>query len=67
MAYLLQAEYKTGSQGLWVKKSGKVYARYHAAYCGVVGLIEFPRHPPREPPEPSWLFCNRDTQYAEGV
>jgi hypothetical protein len=39
VAFLLVAEHKRGQCGLWVPRTAKAYNRYHAAYCGVVGLI----------------------------
>ncbi len=47
--FLLDTEIKNGKRGEWVprKRTTRAYDRYHAAYCGVVGLLDtvppFPR------------------------
>ena len=42
VAFLLAMEHKYGQMGLFVPKSSAVYERYHAAFCGFVGLIDSP-------------------------
>ena len=42
--FLLDTEIQNGKCGEWVprKRSTKAYDKYHAAYCGVVGLLDAP-------------------------
>ena len=40
VAYLLNTERRFGSKGSWVSDNTEFYTRYHAAYCGIVGLLE---------------------------
>ena len=39
LRYLLATEKKLGSIGSWTSKASVAYARYHSAWCGVVGLM----------------------------
>lgn len=41
ISYLLHAERKMGDSGLWVPKTASQYCRYHAAYTGIVGCLDF--------------------------
>mmetsp|Transcript_8768 Transcript_8768/g.12188 ORF Transcript_8768/g.12188 Transcript_8768/m.12188 type:complete len:620 (+) Transcript_8768:3-1862(+) len=41
MLYLLNVERGLGSKGIWVPANKKVYDRYHAAFCGIVGLLVY--------------------------
>jgi hypothetical protein len=47
--FLLDMEIRNGKCGQWVpnKRTTKAYDVYHAAYCGIVGLLDAP------PPVPS--------------
>lgn len=39
--FLIGAEKKGKMRGNWVPSSAPFYQRYHAAYCGIIGLAEF--------------------------
>ena len=39
--FLLGAEKPGKMRGNWVPTSGSFYQKYHAAYCGIIGLAEF--------------------------
>ncbi len=38
--FLVAAESKLGSKGLFVSKKKDVKDKYHASYCGIIGLLE---------------------------
>ena len=40
VSFLLNTERKFGCKGSWVSDATAFYTRYHAAYCGIVGLLE---------------------------
>ena len=48
--FLLDTEIRNGKRGEWVprKRSTKAYDKYHAAYCGVVGLLDAPPPIPKD-------------------
>ena len=48
--FLLDTEIQNGKCGEWVprKRSTKAYDKYHAAYCGVVGLLDAPPPIPKD-------------------
>lgn len=39
--YLISHERKGTMRGNWVQSSAPFYQKYHAAYCGIIGLAEF--------------------------
>ena len=40
VSFLLNTERKFGLKGSWVSDGTAFYTRYHAAYCGIVGVLE---------------------------
>jgi hypothetical protein len=46
--YLLTTEKSGKMRGNWVNSAAPFYQRYHAAYCGVIGLGDFQFDPKRQ-------------------
>jgi len=42
LKFLVTTEESFGTCGMWTGKTSVAYARYHAAWCGVVGLMPRP-------------------------
>jgi hypothetical protein len=42
MDFLVQCERELGCVGLFVARTGDFKDRYHASYCGAVGLLDSP-------------------------
>mmetsp|Transcript_31529 Transcript_31529/g.40541 ORF Transcript_31529/g.40541 Transcript_31529/m.40541 type:complete len:984 (-) Transcript_31529:506-3457(-) len=57
MAYLIETERKKGSKGLFVSTTCPLYSRYHASYCGAVGLIDYVYLQPGEKTETPLPSC----------
>ena len=49
--YLLSHERKGTMRGNWVQSSAPFYQKYHAAYCGIIGLAEFVFDPKEQFPK----------------
>jgi len=57
MAYLIETERKRGSKGLFSSTTCPLYTRYHASYCGAVGLIDYAYLEPGAPQDIPLSSC----------